>query len=97
MSWEEVTVAGAKFASPEYVTVIACGPAGQLAFDNVPWPDEFAMPLVNVVPPSAKLKAPEPVPPKGPVNVAVRVSAAPTSAGLADEATSIMPGAWVTV
>jgi hypothetical protein len=56
-----------------------------LAFDNVPWPDEFAMPLVNVVPPSAKLKAPEPVPPKGPVKVAVRVTAALTSAGLADE------------
>src|SRR5438876_559916 len=88
-----------KFASPPYDAVIEWEPTASVLVTNVPWPEPSRVPVPRMVEPSLKVTVPVGVPAPGlfAVTVAVNVTACPDSAGLAEELTSVVVPAFVTV
>jgi hypothetical protein len=84
-----VVVLPAKFASPEYVTVIGCTATVQLELLNVALPLAFKSLVPSVVAPSLKVTVPVGVPLE-PVTVAVNVTFCPNTAALAELATVVV-------
>src|SRR2546425_10613937 len=78
---------------------MACEPTASVLVTNVAWPEPSRVPVPRVLEPSLKVTVPVGVPAAGlfAVTVAVKVTACPDSDGLAEELTSVVVPAWVTV
>src|SRR5207247_320158 len=88
-----------KFASPPYDALIEWEPTASVLVTNVAWPEPFRVPVPRVLEPSLKVTVPVGVPAPGllAVTVAVKVTDCPDSDGLAEELTSVVVLAFVTV